>query len=346
VRRILLVDDSKSARDALQAILEPYGFEIHQAENGAVALQRLRAAPFDLAFVDLHMPVLDGPNLVRLMRAQGVATQVILVTVGAATPVVTATIKLGARDYVTKPFTPERIMEALTRALGLDPDALRIRPARVLLQHPDRTVAAQLRALLPPHVELDATPALARALELAEQREHALVLLDAAVLEGDAEIAAGLVRKLLPLAGIFALADGASPARPWDPQDGLDGILPRALDEELVRGFLYANFLRPLVFAEGPAMRTAGFEGPPHHLPAYFAALARAVAGRCARETPTQDLCIDLSRAPPDADRLASLMNEVRGRLDLLGLAPAFRVTEPLRGALAARPELGRVVIL
>ena len=71
MRRVLLVDDSRVVRQALQAALEPYGFEVEHAENGASALLLLRKHPFDIAFVDLNMPVLDGPALLRMMRARG-----------------------------------------------------------------------------------------------------------------------------------------------------------------------------------------------------------------------------------------------------------------------------------
>jgi CheY-like chemotaxis protein len=350
MRRVLVVDDSKAIRDALQAALEPYGFDLHHAENGAVALQQLRSTAFDLAFVDLNMPVLDGPNLVRLMRAQGIATKVILVTVGAATPVVTSTIKLGASEYVSKPFTPERIRLAVARVLELDPSLLQIRPARVLLQHPDPDVSQGLRALLPAHVELVSAPALTRALELAERTPCELVLLDADVLEGEVGTAALLVRQSLPQAAVFALSRAAAAAAPqsgspWAPDGALDGVLPVALDEALVRGFLYSNFLRPLVFAEGAVFHAAGFEGSPAYLPAYFAALQRSLVHRLTGQAPTSDPSADLTRLPLELVRIAELIRCVRDLLDELGTAPAFRVDSALVEQLTARPELRRAVI-
>lgn len=345
MRRVLLVDDSKVVRDALQAALEPYGFEVQHAENGATALAYLRSAPFDLAFVDLNMPVLDGPNLVRLMRAQGIPTKVILVTVGAATPVVAATIRLGASDYVAKPFTPESIRMAAARALGLDLERMEIRPSRVLLQHPDDALSARLRALLPPHVELTAAPALTRILELAERLPHDVVLLDARVLEGEVGMAAELVRQSLPDASVFAIAPHSSPEARWAPEGALDGTLPLELDEELVRGFLYANFLRPLVFAEGTVFHAAGFEGGEQNLAAYFAALLRALFQRCGRLPPSSEPSIDLTRVPPFPGRIADLILRVRTRAEDHGSTPAFRVAAGLLTNLAARPELKQVVV-
>jgi len=339
------VDDSKATRDALQAALEPYGFEVQHADNGASALGLLRNSAYDLAFVDINMPVLDGPSLVRLMRAQGIPTKIILVTVGAATPVVASTIRLGASDYVAKPFTPEAIRTAAARALDLDLERMEVRPSRVLLQHPDDALSARLRALLPPHVELTAAPALTRILETAEKIPHDVVLLDARVLEGEVGMAADLVRQLLPDAAVFSIAPRPPPEARWSPAGSLDGILPLELDADLVRGFLYANFLRPLVFAEGSVFHAAGFEGSEQNLPAYFAALGRALFLRCARLAPSSEPSIDLTRVPPFPGRIAELVVRLRSRLDERGSAPAFRVAPALIANLGSRPELKQVMV-
>ncbi len=343
--RVLLVDDSKVTREALQAALEPYGFEVAHAENGASALAHLRNAAFDLAFVDLNMPVLDGPNLIRLMRAQGIATKVILVTANSSTSVLAATIKLGASDYVAKPFSPEAIRVTVARALGLDPAQLQIKPARVLLQHPDDALAARLRMLLPPHVELTSAVVLAKALEAAERAEFGVVLLDERVLEGEVQTAAALVRQSQRDAAVFALAAGAPPEARWRPDGALDGTLPEALDEDAVRGFLYLNFLRPLVFVEGSVFHAAGFEGSERNQAAYFAALSRSLQRRLARQGPMSEPSIDLTRVPPVPGRLAPLIEEVRARLDAAGTAVAFRVAPALLEKLTGRAELRRAVV-
>jgi CheY-like chemotaxis protein len=346
MQRVLLVDDSKVTREALQAAVEPYGFEVTHAENGASALLQLRNSSFDLAFVDLNMPVLDGPNLIRLMRAQGIATKVILVTANDSTPILSSTIKLGASDYVAKPFSPEAIRVAMARVLGIDPSQLQIRPSRLLLQHPEPALAAHLRLLLPPHVELTSAVVLAKALELAEHGPFEVVLLDARVLEGEVQTAAELVRQSQLDAAVFALAPDAPPEARWSPEGALDGTLPSSLEDEVVRGFLYLNFLRPLVFVEGSVFHAAGFEGTgERNQAAYFAALSRTLQRRLVRQGPMSEPSVDLTRLPPFPGRIASLIGEVRGRLDATGTAPAFRVAPALLEKLTARPELKRAVL-
>jgi CheY-like chemotaxis protein len=67
-RTILIVDDDPCIRDIYHECLEP-GFDVLEAENGKVALDRLRAHNVDLAIVDVHMPVMNGTELIRAMRA-------------------------------------------------------------------------------------------------------------------------------------------------------------------------------------------------------------------------------------------------------------------------------------
>jgi CheY-like chemotaxis protein len=344
MRRILIVDDSRTVRQALEASLEPWGFELDMAENGAVALQRLRAAPFDLVFLDINMPVLDGPSLLRVMRAQGIGAKVVLVTSGASSNVVASTVRLGAADYVGKPFTPQKIRDVISRVLDLDLAALAPEPPRVLVQSADEGLPGSLRALLPPHVILEAVPTLAACLDRAEEGSWALVLLGREVAEG-----ADLVRARQPVAGIFVVADGADPQRAHAPDGALDGVLPRGMDGDFVHGFLRANYTRPLVWVENHLLRAAGFEGNPHQnwIGAYFTQLGRTLCARAEREAAVApDVAIDLRSVPADGDRAAALIATVRDHLDALGAAPVFTVTPELRKALAPREEIKRAVIV
>ena len=345
--RVLIVDDSKSIRGALQAVIEPYGLEIEHADHGGQALAKMKAAPFDLIFLDINMPVLDGPTLLRMMRAANVKAKVVLVTASGDTPTLTAAIKLGASDYISKPFTPERIQAVLARELGADAK-LEVRPARVLLQHTDDTLPQQLRARLPAYVGLDTAPTLARALELAEGGIHSLVLLDTALLDPTVlteEVAAiaGLIRARLPAAGIFAVTAQPPPGSAFAPDGALDGFLARVFDDELVHDYLYLNFLRPLVFTRGIKVRAAGFSGEAKNQPVYFTMLARALRAACVTVGATQDLSIDLSCVPLEVEPLTALIVEVNAALCALGAAPSFRLSKAAQAALSSRAELARV---
>jgi 3alpha(or 20beta)-hydroxysteroid dehydrogenase len=99
----------------MQAALEPYGLEVTQAENGAVAVERAMASGWDLIFLDVVMPVMDGPTALRQLRARGNTTPVVLVTSVSTAAVVAAAVKLGGglTGMVNNAgiYTPKPLME-------------------------------------------------------------------------------------------------------------------------------------------------------------------------------------------------------------------------------------------
>jgi len=343
MRRILLVDDSRNVRRMLEASLQPWGFDVQHAENGAKALVQLKAAPVDLIFLDINMPVLDGPSLLRIMRSQGITARVVLVTSGAATQVIASTVKLGAAEYISKPFTPKQVRDVVARVLKLDLSKMQLFRPRVLLQCVEESFAQSLRSFLPEHVDIDAAPLLADAVELADRTRYDLVILDAAVLE-----AAQLLRIRQPGAGIFAVSPGPEDASRLDGAEGaLDGLLTLDLDDEIVKDFLYATYLRPLVFVEGGILRASGFEGDPRHVAAYFRQLGRALCARAEKESSVApDVSVDLRRAPADTERIPALVREICGHLDVAGAAPAFCVTPDQRAAFAGLEDESHFVFL
>ena len=114
-RKALVVDDSESARLALREILEAAGMEVAEAVNGAAALQWLRSRKADVVFLDLQMPVMDGPTLLRFLRLGGDDTRVVLLTSTTGHRTLSPTMKLGVSDYVAKPFDAASVGAALAR---------------------------------------------------------------------------------------------------------------------------------------------------------------------------------------------------------------------------------------
>ena len=340
--RVLLVDDSPLVRNAMQAALEPYGLELVHAENGQVAVDRAMAVSWDLIFLDVVMPVMDGPTALRQIRERGNTTPVVLVTSVSTAAVVASAVKLGGVSYISKPFTPDQIRAIAARMLKLD-GRLLLTPPRVLLQHTDPELPARLRKRLPAHVQIDASPTLATTLDLAELGRRDLVLFESRDLADERVSIANVIRRALPAAGIFAITDTADPAAPWHVDEGLDGLVPRTLDHAVVRDFLYAHFLRPLVVLHGAVAHASGFLGPPAHQPAYLAALSRALIDRCTGLDPTLDLQIDLTRMPDDADAVTTVIETVNGALRAAGAAPAFRLGPAMQ---AAADRMPGVVVL
>ena len=342
VRRVLLVDDSALSRNAMQAALEPYGFELGMAENGEIALAKASASAWDLIFLDVVMPVMDGPTALRALRGRGDTTPVVLCTSVSTATVVASAVKLGGVSYIGKPFTPAQIRAVATKLLKLEPAMPT--PPRMLVQHTEPGLLGRLRKLVPNHVVIESSQSLAQTLELAERGTYELVIFESRDLVDERIAIANLIRRILPAAGIFAITADANPAAPWQPDEGLDGALPAALDDALVRGFLYPNFLRPVVGIEGLVARIAGFRGPPAELPMYLTIVTRVLLERWSRLDATADLQIDLTRMPADPDLINTLIKSVNDGLRLSGAAPSFRVNAAMHTTVTQR--LPRIVIV
>ncbi len=101
---LLLVDDEADFRDSAQQYFEKRGYRVVAVANGTNALLAIQSQQFDVAVVDVHMPEMDGVQLLERLRTEDDSLQVIMLTGGATIPTAVASIKAGAVDYVTKPI--------------------------------------------------------------------------------------------------------------------------------------------------------------------------------------------------------------------------------------------------
>ncbi len=117
--RILLTDDNAINRQVVKLFLAPHGCQITEAVNGQDALDKLAAAEFDLLLLDVHMPVLDGKETIKRIRASDAAWSaipVIALTADAMTGDRERLIELGMSDYLSKPVDQNALV-AMIRAL-------------------------------------------------------------------------------------------------------------------------------------------------------------------------------------------------------------------------------------
>ena len=115
--RILIVDDEAGMREFLSILLEREGFEVACAKDGQEALDAVRKGHFDLIISDLKMPAVDGVRLLDGVQKLRPETPVILITAHASAESAIEAMKLGAFDYLTKPFRVEEIRPIIARAL-------------------------------------------------------------------------------------------------------------------------------------------------------------------------------------------------------------------------------------
>ena len=115
--RILIVDDEAGMREFLRIFLEREGFQVESAQDGQEALRAAKKTPFDLIITDLRMPGMDGVSLLQGLCKFQPEVPVILMTAYASADSAIEAMKLGAYDYLTKPFRVEEIKQVIARAL-------------------------------------------------------------------------------------------------------------------------------------------------------------------------------------------------------------------------------------
>ncbi len=114
--RILLAEDDLSVLEALSLALRHTGYDVLTARNGREAL-RMLSPEVDLLISDLWMPQMDGLALLDEARKAVPALQTVIITGNATVPSAVRAMKLGAFDYLTKPFTPPDLLDVVERAL-------------------------------------------------------------------------------------------------------------------------------------------------------------------------------------------------------------------------------------
>lgn len=116
--KILLVDDAAFMRLRCSKLLKENGYEVEEAENGQEALHKYQACKPDLVLMDITMPVMDGITATRELRALDPNAKVVMVSALGQQTMVIEAIKAGAKDFVVKPFQPDKILGTVRKMVG------------------------------------------------------------------------------------------------------------------------------------------------------------------------------------------------------------------------------------
>lgn len=119
--KILVVDDDPIVGRCCQEILAGDGHEVRVVYDGKEALRRIEQEDFDVALLDLKVPGCGGLKLVRAVRKAAPAIEVVVITGYPSIENAKETIRLGAFDYVTKPFVPVELSGVVAQALACKP---------------------------------------------------------------------------------------------------------------------------------------------------------------------------------------------------------------------------------
>src|SRR3989454_705316 len=115
--RVLVVDDEPGLRQSLGLLLADAGYDVAAEGNGAKALARALAEPFDLVLCDVRMPDMDGLAFLRGYVSGGGSALVIMMSAYGGEEAALAAMKEGAYDYIPKPFRPDERSEEHTSEL-------------------------------------------------------------------------------------------------------------------------------------------------------------------------------------------------------------------------------------
>lgn len=340
MKRVLTVDDSRAMRNIVAKALADLDVEILQAEDGQQGLDAVAANHPDLVVLDVTMPVMDGPTMLRELRARGDKTPVILLTAESGSSVIGPMMAQGFDDYIVKPFKPEELQAKVRKILSpqgkvaavLEPEpppepasarataspsgflASEGRPfVEILLIDDMENVAKQFRAQIPENLKINSVTDGQAAAALCRERLFRVVIVDLEIPDVDSASLARQLRALQPSAAFVALVmrnvkNPLQVAR----EAGFEGALVKPFDPEQIGDFLTAYFeTKDLVEVEGNVVKVAAFAGKKERELRYFARLSKlldeAVDKLAAACYPS--MVLDLSRVPPSPDQLLRLLS-------------------------------------
>lgn len=119
-QRVLIVDDERSIRLTLSQTVAGMGLEVSAAMTAEEALERINAQPCELILLDLRLPGMDGLTLLRRLMQDRPDLKVIIITAHGTVDNAVEALKLGAVDFIQKPFTPAEMRELVRRVLDRD----------------------------------------------------------------------------------------------------------------------------------------------------------------------------------------------------------------------------------
>jgi two-component system, OmpR family, response regulator len=125
-RSVLVADDDRTTRFAISATLRRSGFDVHEAENGSDAVRQITHGAFDLVFLDIWMPGVNGLEVLKQIRESGANPKVIVMTSDNTPQTLLQAIREQAYAYVNKPFPPGQAVELAERALATEAQPIEV----------------------------------------------------------------------------------------------------------------------------------------------------------------------------------------------------------------------------
>ena len=117
--KILTVDDAAFMRKVIKDTLTKAGYtEIYEAEDGAMAVDKYNEIKPDLVLMDITMPNMDGLEALKAIRAKDSGANVVMCSAMGQESMVMDAVRSGAKDFIVKPFKPDRVLKTVSTILG------------------------------------------------------------------------------------------------------------------------------------------------------------------------------------------------------------------------------------
>lgn len=117
--KMLCVDDHPDLRQSLQNQFEAENFAVDTAQDGLEALEKIRGQEYDIVLLDMKMPNLDGMGVLRSLRGSERFPKIVMLTAVDEVETAMECVKMGARDYISKPYDPEELTRVVNKILSV-----------------------------------------------------------------------------------------------------------------------------------------------------------------------------------------------------------------------------------
>jgi len=121
-QKVLVIDDEQIVLDSVKKILSKENYEVDVSQDSKSGLEMALQKDYDIVLTDIRMPKIGGMRILRDIRRNKPSVPVVLITGYASVQSAVQAMKLGATDYIEKPFTPEELVDAVSAAIDVSPD--------------------------------------------------------------------------------------------------------------------------------------------------------------------------------------------------------------------------------
>jgi DNA-binding response OmpR family regulator len=371
--RVLTVDDSKAIRMIVSKQVTELGFEVDEAEDGLIGLERLEDVAYDLVILDVTMPNLDGPGMLAKMRDAGNKTPVLMLTSESKKSIMVDVMKAGIEDYILKPFKPEELKAKVLKVLKLSgpvgapivggPAAASPAPASmparvdptgkqffdILVIDDMENVHKKLKSLVPAHVTVAGAVSASAALTMCREKVFRVVCIDTDIPDVNSAALMNQLRTLQQHAAFLALPLRTNNDVTKEQQAlGFDDVIFKPFDKDSIDDFMIRYFNdQELVVAEDNLVKVGAFTGKEDRADKYFMRVTKLLEESIEKMAAAcfDEVVIDLSNAPAKPDKTPRLVIDIQREASKRGIGVKLVANSEISGLLKKFDETAKLVV-